>query len=1015
MHAIGIASRIALGLALALSLLCSAAPPVLQPLDQSSEYAVVTGLPSGAAAQVLAGNSALTHATVSALEIDWNLAGNTDGQAPGAPSFGNLLDGAHQFWTGSFSASGQREVLFYYKGDGHWFLGTLDSSHTLEWRYLGDSSGFGNLLDGQHPIWIGSFSGSGRSEVLFYFEGDGNWWLGQIGPTGPMQWKLVGNTKGQPAGNPVNFGNLLDGAHPFWSGTFSGSGRTELVFHYRGDSHWFLGSLDANGKLQWRYLGDTKGFGDLLDGKHPFWTGSFTTPGKTDLLFYYEGDGNWWRGQIGATGPLAWMQVGNTKGQPAGNPVNFGNVLDGAHFFWTGDFAAPGKTGIVFHYRGDKHWFIGALDPNGKLQWTYLGDTAGFGDVTDNAHRIWVGNFGGSGSAEFVFYYSGDGNWWRGSIQNQKLVWNLAGNTRGFGNLLDASHAFWPAEYRSLSQTDLLFYFSGDGNWWLGQFDRTRIALPRPIDSGVPVQVSASTAAGTLSSNNVTVGHNYPTQHYDRHRAGWNPHEPLLTRNAVRGFRMIRTLPTDDQVYAQPLYVEKIGFPGHTGARNALYVVSESGLIYAYDADSGELLALRNLIPAGEYPVPTMDIYSLPWLNIYPKIGVTGTPVIDRASDALYVVVKSKDAAGQYHQRVHALGLAHLQDHLYSPVEITASYQGTAFDPLPNNQRAALLLSRGVLYVAFASHEDRSDPRNGVSWSGWVLAYDAATLDQLSVFDTQRKGGSGIWQSGHGPAADYDGNVLFATGNGPVNSAPDANLTNSVLKLSPQLGLLSSFTPYTRDYLNTKDWDLGSGGVLVLPDQSSTPHHLAVAAGKQGFVYLLDRDALGGYTANGPDHVTQELQLYPGQVSIGPGNPIGVDAQTIGMFGGPAYFGGAAAQRVFICGGHGSAQQNLGQLVSYQLTNSQLTNRSQSQRQVGPCTPSVTSNAAQDASAVVWALERTNPLRLVALSADNLNEVLFVGEAGPWNNSKGSAFLEPTIVNGRAYVPTSTGVTVFGQ
>ena len=1024
--------RVLAVLMLVAALFCgpSIAAPILQPVDQTSEFVVVSGLPAQTQVKLLVNDVSFTQAKIDALDLDWASVGR----------FGNnLLDGTCQFWVGSFSNSGRRELLVYNAthpaspppknrafGD-HFILGSLDADNKLQWLDLGDVSGFGNLLDGEHQFWVGSFSDSGRSELLFYYQG--NWWLGQVNSANKLMWKLVGNTSGQPAGNSVNFGNLSDGQHQFWVGAFTGTTQTQILFYFQG--YWWLGQIDLTGQLKWTSPGNTSGqpagnrvnFGDLADAQHRIWVGAFEGHGRSQILFYFEGDGNWWLGTIGTAGSFQWQLVGNSKGGSTENSVNFGNLLDSAHFFWRGNFTAAGQADMVMHYRGDGNWFDGSLDPTGKLRWRSLGNTKGFGDVTDTSHRFWVGNFGGTGRDELLFYNSGDSNWWRGEIGPQPLKWTLAGNTRLLGNLIDPQHAVWSGDFAAAPQSALLLYFSGDGstfqatgNWWLGQFDNARLKLPHPLQSGQQLILTAQPQTGpSLSSNTVTVSHNYATQDYDRNRSGWNSMEPRLSRAAVRSFLTLQTLVTDDQVFAQPLYVENVRFSGITNPRNALYVVSERATAYAFDADSGELLATKSLIQPGEHPVPSGDIYAKYGMNIFPVIGTTGTPVIERATSSLFVVVKSKDEKGNYHQRIQHVDIATLSSRVDSGSEITGrAASGAQFDALVNNQRAGLLLSQGLVYVVFASHEDHSNPTTNVPWSGWVFAYDSATLNQQAVFDAEPTGGSGIWQSGQGPAADDSGSVFAVTGNSPTYMA--FSLSNSVLKLSARLKLLDYFTPLVRDQLNNLDWDLASGGVMVIPDQAGNLPHLLITAGKQGEVYLLNRDDLGGFSSLvGSDNVIQEIKLYPDAVTTTPGVPAGSDANQVGMFGGPAYFGGALHHRIFICGAAGPSPGTAGQLVSYQLSNAQLMNRIASPGVVGPSTPFVTSNGTQDSSAVVWLIKRSNPLRLMAINADDFSDVLFTAPAGPWLNPEGQAFLNATVINGKAYVPSSSGITVFGQ
>ena len=176
--------------------------------------------------------------------------------------------------------------------------------------------GFGNLADGR-PFWVGDFAGDGKTDVLFYFPGDRNWWLGRFDGAGKLSWNLAGNTAG--------FGQVWDG-RPFWVADFTGTGQTEVLFYFPGDRNWWLGRFDGAGKLNWDLAGNTAGFGQVGDGR-PFWVEDFTGTGKREVLFYFPGDRNWWLGRFDAAGKLSWDLAGNTAG--------FGQVWDGRPF-WDG-------------------------------------------------------------------------------------------------------------------------------------------------------------------------------------------------------------------------------------------------------------------------------------------------------------------------------------------------------------------------------------------------------------------------------------------------------------------------------------------------------------------------------------------------------------------------------------------------------------------------------------------------------------------------------------------------------
>src|SRR5215211_8563022 len=240
--------------------------------------------------------------------------------------FGKLTDGKHPVWVGDFNGDGRAEILFYYTGDQNWWLGQFGADGRLSWSLAGNTAGFGQVWDGR-PIWIGNFSGDGKTDILFYYPGDNNWWLGQFGADNRLSWNLAGNTAG--------FGQVWDG-RPFWTGDFTGDNRTDILFYYPGDSNWWLGRFDSNNRLNWNLAGNTAGFGQVGDGR-PIWAGDFTGDGRADVLFYFPGDNNWWLGQFGSNNQLNWGLVGNTAG--------FGQVGDGRPF-WNARFSRSDRNQI---------------------------------------------------------------------------------------------------------------------------------------------------------------------------------------------------------------------------------------------------------------------------------------------------------------------------------------------------------------------------------------------------------------------------------------------------------------------------------------------------------------------------------------------------------------------------------------------------------------------------------------------------------------------------------------------
>ena len=377
----------------------------------------------------------------------WKFAGNSKG-------FGNLIDGNHPVWIADFTGAGHAQVMFYYKGDGHWWLGNMVNGQ-LSWSLVSQSAGFGNLIDGNHPIWIGDFTGAGHAQVMFYYKGDGHWWLGSMA-NGQLNWSLVSQSAG--------FGNLIDGNHPIWIGDFTGAGHAQVMFYYKGDGHWWLGSM-ANGQLNWSLVSQSAGFGNLIDGNHPIWTADFTAAGHAQVMFYYKGDGHWWLGNM-VNGQLNWSLVSQSAG--------FGNLIDGNHPIWIADFTAAGHAQVMFYYKGDGHWWLGNM-VNGQLNWSLVSQSAGFGNLIDGNHPIWIADFTGARHAQVMFYYKGDGHWWLGNMANDQLSWSLVSQSAGFGNLIDGNHPIWIADFTGSGHAQVLFYYKGDGHWWLGNMANSQL------------------------------------------------------------------------------------------------------------------------------------------------------------------------------------------------------------------------------------------------------------------------------------------------------------------------------------------------------------------------------------------------------------------------------------------------------------------------------------------------------------------------------------------------------------
>jgi hypothetical protein len=557
-----------------------------------------------------------------------------------------------------------------------------------------------------------------------------------------------------------------------------------------------------------------------------------------------------------------------------------------------------------------------------------------------------------------------------------------------------------------------------------------------PIQSGA-LHVGDEVAARQRMCNSITaigkpapvvspVGLNYTTRHFDVARTGWNPYEKTLNAGNAGTVHELFSHPIDGQAYAQPLYVHHVYIPDQ-GAHNTVFLATENDSVYAFDADAPQpALWQTSLIPPGESVMTPADVPGTN--NVSPVIGITSTPVIDCSAYTMYVVAITKAVGGSgptFHYRLHALDISTGAERPGSPVDIpdSISYPGTGnpndghgnvlFSSQWQLNRPALLLLNGTLYIAFGSRNDQ----HLNAYHGWVLAYDASTLAHIATFNTTpgnnpSQEAAGIWQSGGGLAGDSEGFIYCTTGNGQFDAntgGPDYG--DSALRLTPGLTVDSYFTPGNQADLEPADTDLGSGAVLVLPDNvpgSGNHPYMLVTCGKDGWIFLLDRHNMGGYTGPKPagdnPQAIQNLQLDPGAG----GQP--------GVWGGPAYYGGPNGSLLYYCG-------NGRKLKAFQLNAGRLApamaggNPSESPKAFdgeGGTFPVVSSNQQVAGTAVVWAIDRTNPLHLLAFDAANLANQLLNVPCGPWNNPNGNPFLEPTVINGKVYVGSDGLLTVFG-
>ncbi|MGH9681326.1 MAG: hypothetical protein ACRD4Y_15370, partial [Candidatus Acidiferrales bacterium] len=361
------------------------------------------------------------------------------------------------------------------------------------------------------------------------------------------------------------------------------------------------------------------------------------------------------------------------------------------------------------------------------------------------------------------------------------------------------------------------------------------------------------------------------TQHYDSARTGADTHETVLTPSNVNvtQFGKLFSVPVDGYVYAEPLYMFRVTING--GQHNVVYVATEHDSVYAIDADNPNTVYWHvSFINPPTVTTVDPNSVSAPY-DIIPEIGITSTPVIDPVAGTIYVLAKTNEN-GAFVQRLHALDVTTGAERPGSPVAITASVAGTgdgsvsgnlAFDPQGENNRPSLLLVNGHIVIGWASHNDMSP------FHGWILSYNASTLAQDGVYNATPNGGlGGVWMSGMGIAADSSNNIYFSSGNGTFDgnssTAPNNDFGDSVIKLGQPSGgsfpFLDWFTPFDQSNMASNDLDLGSAGVVILPDQSTGPHqHLLLTAGKSGTIYLLNRDSLGHYNASDNSQVVQTI------------------------------------------------------------------------------------------------------------------------------------------------------------
>ncbi len=502
-------------------------------------------------------------------------------------------------------------------------------------------------------------------------------------------------------------------------------------------------------------------------------------------------------------------------------------------------------------------------------------------------------------------------------------------------------------------------------------------------------------ASATLLSAQVSV----LTWHNDNQRTGQNLQETILTPQNVRAasFGRLAVLNLDGKVDAQPLYVLGVTIPGQ-GLHNVLYVATEHGSLYAFDADTYKLVAQVSLLGTNETPSDDHGCF-----QVTPEIGITATPVIDPQAGpngTIYAIAQSKDSSQHYHHRLHALDLATLAERAGGPIEIQATFPGkgaeNTFNPAVHIERPGLLIANGVVYTSWGSHCDAG------AYAGWVLSYNEATLAQVGVLNLTPNGNDGgIWAASSGPAADENGNIYVLTGNGTFDTSltssgfpSKGDYGNAFVKISASgaSSVLDYFTMVNTVAESAADTDLGSGGLMLLPPldngRGGAPVSLVVGAGKDGNIYVLDRNNLGKFNPS-MDSIYQLLSnVLPGGTWSSPA-----------WFNGKLYYGGVGdTLKAFgFTGGLFSLSAHSSTTFPFPGT-----------------TPSISANGTRNG--IVWALENQTPAVLHAYDASNVAIELYNSnqEGARDHFGAGNKFIVPTIANGKVYVGTTNGVGVFG-
>ena len=515
------------------------------------------------------------------------------------------------------------------------------------------------------------------------------------------------------------------------------------------------------------------------------------------------------------------------------------------------------------------------------------------------------------------------------------------------------------------------------------------------------------------------------TEHNDNARTGQNLSETILTPSNVNvnQFGALFHYTLDDQSFSQPLYVPGLTMSVDNQSHNVVFVATVNNSVYAFDADSGTAnggnpLWHINLTPSGARAPNNSDMDALgacggDYVDFQGQFGIVGTPVIDTSTDTLYLVARTVENGSTWVQRLHALDCRSGAEKFGGPIVISGSYSGTSLNPMLNNQRTALALVNGVVYIGWSSHCDYG------AYHGYVAGYNASNLNQVAVWASTNSAGSqgGIWQGGQAFAADSNNNLYLMTGNGTWDG--NGNYGESFVKLAGgSLTVQDYFTPNNYGSLNSVDDDLGSAGCLLIPGTNDV-----FGGGKEGTVYLVNTANMGH--ENGTDQVIQEFQAtFP------------PNGDTGHIHGGPVYFDSANGPYVYLWGENDylhTFQFNGSTFNSTSVANSTMKAPVSG---IGMPGGFLSISANGNTNGILWALTSYNgdanhytvPGILHAFDAQNfsngsLNEL--------WNSQQNASrdsfgnyakFTYPTVVNGKVYVSTfgtatagSGGLWAYGE